>query len=144
MTVAGYMLTAKAKASISGCPIFPEDNVWNTPIDTLPVDANSSACINTIGADNGVHPGWHSLPGATADAPAFAWNPAANKLQMVVRASNNTLWGSTFSSSGVFNNDWMNFPGMTASSPGMAYNPFIGSLDIVVRAADGSLWTIIY
>ena len=25
--------------TVAGCPIFPADNVWNVPIDTLPVDA---------------------------------------------------------------------------------------------------------
>jgi len=63
---------------------------------------------------------------------------------MVVRASNDTIWASTFNSDGGFNNDWVNFPGLTASSPEMAYLPSIGYLDIVVRAADDSLWTILY
>lgn len=35
---------------ISGCPMFPGDNIWNTPIDNLPLDANSAAYIATIGA----------------------------------------------------------------------------------------------
>ncbi|MCP4589697.1 MAG: PKD domain-containing protein, partial [bacterium] len=38
---------------VAGCDVFPADNVWNTPIDTLPVDPNSDAYIATIGA--GVH-----------------------------------------------------------------------------------------
>jgi chitodextrinase len=42
--------------SISGCPALPADNVWNTPIDTLPLDLNSSAYIANIGAGIGVHP----------------------------------------------------------------------------------------
>jgi hypothetical protein len=40
---------------IQGCPLFPADNIWNTPVDTLPVDPNSSLYINTIGADEPVH-----------------------------------------------------------------------------------------
>ena len=40
---------------VAGCSIFPADNVWNTPVDTLPVDANSSAYVATIGADAYVH-----------------------------------------------------------------------------------------
>lgn len=35
--------------TLGGCSIFPNDNIWNTPIDTLPVDPNSDAYINTIG-----------------------------------------------------------------------------------------------
>lgn len=41
---------------ISDCAIFPANNVWNTPIDTLPVDARSNDYIQTIGADVGLHP----------------------------------------------------------------------------------------
>ncbi|HWZ70041.1 MAG TPA: hypothetical protein VN326_01010 [Casimicrobiaceae bacterium] len=43
-------------ATLIGCPLFPSDNVWNTAIDTLPVDANSSAYVATIGAAKPVHP----------------------------------------------------------------------------------------
>ncbi|MFQ5595435.1 MAG: hypothetical protein ACE5HA_14910 [Anaerolineae bacterium] len=41
---------------MAGCAVFPADNIWNVPIDTLPVDANSAAYINTIGANAGLHP----------------------------------------------------------------------------------------
>jgi len=37
------------------CQLFPADNIWNTPVDTLPVGANSNLYINTIGADDNVH-----------------------------------------------------------------------------------------
>jgi hypothetical protein len=37
------------------CPIFPADNVWNTPIDTLPVHPNSAAYVTTIGATARAH-----------------------------------------------------------------------------------------
>ena len=54
------ILTAEAAAELAGCPLFPEDNVWNTPVDTLPVDARSSAYINTIGASKSLHPDFGS------------------------------------------------------------------------------------
>src|SRR5256885_3301529 len=38
------------------CPVFPSTNVWNTAIDTLPVDPNSNAYVATIGAAKAVHP----------------------------------------------------------------------------------------
>ena len=41
--------------TIEGCSIFPIDNVWNTAIDNLPLDPNSSTYINTIGGDTGLH-----------------------------------------------------------------------------------------
>jgi len=40
---------------IAGCSIFPADNVWNTPVDTLLLDTNSAAYVATIGADEHVH-----------------------------------------------------------------------------------------
>ncbi len=40
---------------VAGCDVFPADNVWNTPIDTLPVDANSDAYVATIGAGEYLH-----------------------------------------------------------------------------------------
>ena len=45
---------------IAGCDIFPADNIWNTPIDTAPVDANSAAYINTIGPNRTLHPDFGS------------------------------------------------------------------------------------
>lgn len=52
--------------TLAKCPLFPSDSVFNTPIDTLPVDANSDAYINSIGADTGLHP----------DFGAGLWNGA--------------------------------------------------------------------
>lgn len=51
------LLTAipAAAQSIAGCPVFPADNVWNHPVDTLPVDKNSGAYVNTIGAAKPAH-----------------------------------------------------------------------------------------
>ena len=40
---------------VAGCAVFPADNVWNVPVDTLPVDANSAAYVATIGAGDYVH-----------------------------------------------------------------------------------------
>jgi hypothetical protein len=39
-----------AAPQIAGCPIFPADNIWNVPVDTLPVDPNSDTYVETIGA----------------------------------------------------------------------------------------------
>ena len=45
-----------AAPQLDGCPVFPADNVWNAPVDTLPRHANSDAYVATIGAGRGVHP----------------------------------------------------------------------------------------
>jgi hypothetical protein len=46
--------------TLEGCPVFPADNIWNTPIDTLPVDARSTSYITTIGSNTGLHPDFGS------------------------------------------------------------------------------------
>jgi hypothetical protein len=40
--------------------MFPSDHIWNTPIDSLPVDKNSSLYISTMGADRTFHPDFGS------------------------------------------------------------------------------------
>jgi hypothetical protein len=44
-----------AGPEVAGCSVLPADDIWNTPVDGLPVDAASDAYIATIGADVGVH-----------------------------------------------------------------------------------------
>ncbi|MFN8414624.1 MAG: hypothetical protein U0Z26_19760 [Anaerolineales bacterium] len=41
--------------TISTCPLFPADNFWNVPIDSLPIHALSDAWINHIGRDQIFH-----------------------------------------------------------------------------------------
>jgi hypothetical protein len=36
--------------------VFPKDHAWNTDISRAPIDANSAAYINAIGADKPLHP----------------------------------------------------------------------------------------
>jgi hypothetical protein len=45
---------------IGACPIFPETNAWNQPVDRLPVARNSSALIQSMGADLPVVAGFGS------------------------------------------------------------------------------------
>ena len=40
---------------LAGCDVFPADDIWNTPVDTLPLDPASDTYIATIGADVGMH-----------------------------------------------------------------------------------------
>ncbi len=46
---------AEAQQVIGGCPVLPANNIWNTPIDTLPVLSNSGSMVTTIGASTGFH-----------------------------------------------------------------------------------------
>lgn len=54
--VNGQTPIAGGLPAIAGCPIFPADNSWNEDISKLPVAANSSAYVNSIGAAKKLHP----------------------------------------------------------------------------------------
>ena len=59
-TVKGPQGPSGGGGIIAGCPVFPADNIWNTPVDRLPVDAKSAAYITCMGADTGLHPDFGS------------------------------------------------------------------------------------
>ena len=42
-------------AELAGCGVFPADDIWNAPIDHLPVDASSDLYIAAMGTDTGMH-----------------------------------------------------------------------------------------
>jgi hypothetical protein len=46
---------APAAPTIAACPVFPATNVWNKPVDKLPVARDSAAIIGSIGLDAAVH-----------------------------------------------------------------------------------------
>ncbi len=54
--------TLAQSPQLGGCPILPANNVWNTPIDRLPVDARSAAYVNSMGANTAFHPDFGSDP----------------------------------------------------------------------------------
>jgi len=62
------ILKAGAPPQVAGCAVFPADNIWNVPVDTLPVDSNSDVYVATIGADNTVH----------ADFGSGEWPPGSD------------------------------------------------------------------
>ncbi|MBX9666690.1 MAG: hypothetical protein K2X93_03685 [Candidatus Obscuribacterales bacterium] len=53
---------ASAQQVINGVQVFPANNVWNTKINGLPVDANSATYVNTLGPTKNFHPDWGSNP----------------------------------------------------------------------------------
>jgi uncharacterized protein (TIGR03437 family) len=66
-TVLAMAGAAGAQPRLAGCSAFPANNVWNAPIDKLPVDANSAGYVATIGAGKPAHPDFGS--GLYAGAP---------------------------------------------------------------------------
>jgi len=45
---------------VDGCRLFPPNNIWNVPVDRLPLDLNSDAYVNTIGQNETMHPDFGS------------------------------------------------------------------------------------
>jgi hypothetical protein len=60
LTSLALVLTANAQPRINNCPVLPANNVWNTPVDSLPVDANSAQYVATMGASTPAHPDFGS------------------------------------------------------------------------------------
>jgi len=54
------LLLLFAGQALAACPMFPADNVWNTPIAQLPVDTRSNAYVASIGDTAGLHPDFGS------------------------------------------------------------------------------------
>ena len=57
--VAGVVLAGAGWAqspTIGSCPVFPANNIWNMPVDQLPVSSNSATYVNTIGQSTALHP----------------------------------------------------------------------------------------
>ena len=65
---AGLWFQAAAQSpALAGCAVLPADNIWNTPVNTLPVLAESDQYINSIGRTTGMH----------ADFGSGTWNGAS-------------------------------------------------------------------
>jgi hypothetical protein len=59
LSVLGVALAATpvvAQQRIGNCSVLPANNIWNTPVDSLPVLANSGSMVATIGPNTGLHP----------------------------------------------------------------------------------------
>jgi hypothetical protein len=52
---AGAVASVQASDTIAVRPMFPANNVWNVPIDTLPLDARSASYVSTIGSGSAAH-----------------------------------------------------------------------------------------
>jgi hypothetical protein len=56
--LAGIVLAGVACAqapTIGSCPVFPASNIWNMPVDHLPVSSNSATYVSTIGRSTALH-----------------------------------------------------------------------------------------
>jgi hypothetical protein len=62
-----------------GCPIFPLTNVWNKPVDTLPVHPLSDTYVASIGIDRYLHPDFSSIDGGNYGIPINVVGSGATK-----------------------------------------------------------------
>src|SRR4051794_16314161 len=56
LALASTLVVCAQGPTIGGCPVLPADNIWNTPVDKLPVHPMSAAYINSIGPVSPLRP----------------------------------------------------------------------------------------
>jgi hypothetical protein len=67
------------------CPVFPANNIWNTPVDQLPVSSFSSTYVNTIGPGASLHPDFGTV-----------YNGAPNGIPYIIVPRTETRYPATF------------------------------------------------
>jgi hypothetical protein len=75
--------------SAPNCPIFPSTNVWNKPVDTLPVAASSATMINAIGANVGLHPDFGSFAGYGIPINVVTRNQVTHRVRFLYKSESN-------------------------------------------------------
>jgi hypothetical protein len=55
-----FLVYAQEESPPVTCEVFPEDNIWNTPVDELPLHPLSDEYIATIGDEATLHPDFGS------------------------------------------------------------------------------------
>ena len=74
--------TALRGPSIGKCPVFPADNIWNTPVDKLPLDPHSASYIRSIGGDKPLHPDFARDPASGIPYNVISGNPRKIDVQV--------------------------------------------------------------
>jgi hypothetical protein len=84
VVVAGAPSSAAAATPVTvpgapNCPVFPETNVWNRPIDTLVVHPQSATLMTSIGLGAYLHPDFSSISGGNYGIPYNVVGAGARK-----------------------------------------------------------------
>ncbi len=85
---AGIVLAGAAWAQgpvIGACPVLPTNNIWNMPVDRLPVSSNSAAYVTTIGPTLPLHPDFGTV-----------YNGAPNGIPFITVPGTQTKYPATF------------------------------------------------
>jgi len=61
---------------VGGCPVFPDDNVWNVRVDALPVHRQSAAWVATIGSAKPLHPDFGTVYAGAPNGIPYVVVPA--------------------------------------------------------------------
>ena len=61
---------------VGGCPVFPDDNVWNVRVDALPVHRQSAAWVATIGSAKPLHPDFGTVYAGAPNGTPYVVVPA--------------------------------------------------------------------
>src|SRR5262249_53469978 len=61
LALALLSFASRAAPTVGGCPVFPSNNYWNTPVDSLPLHASSGTWVASIGASANLHPDWGNV-----------------------------------------------------------------------------------
>jgi len=80
------VLSAGATLAAGNCPVLPADNIWNTPVDQLPVSPSSSTWISTIGGSTGLK----------ADFGSGTWNGGPIGIPFITVPGTQTKYPATF------------------------------------------------
>src|SRR5262245_12168946 len=86
VVVAACAGSASAQLMICGCRVLPADNIWNTPVDTLPVPANAATMLTTFGSIRGFH----------ADFVAGMWDGGQIAIPFVTVPGTKTKYPASF------------------------------------------------
>src|SRR4029079_4526176 len=77
---------AYGQQTIGSCSVLPADNIWNTPVDTLPGLSDSGAMCKTIRASRGFH----------ADFGAGLWDGGPIGIPFVTVPGTQTKYPASF------------------------------------------------
>ena len=83
MMVASSLAVA-APPTVGGCQVFPADNYWNTPIDTLPLHPSSSTWVGSVGNTARLHADWGKGPPTDNYGIPFATVTSAQPLVQIL------------------------------------------------------------
>jgi hypothetical protein len=78
--------SSSAQPTIGNCSVFPANNIWNVPIDKIPVAANSALLVNTIGLSLPLH----------ADFGAGTYNGEPIGIPFIIVSDVQTKYPATF------------------------------------------------